>query len=95
MSVLHCPACKATMVIPLALSSQMKKEIAATVKQGHVLAMDLLRKNGVSALPEAKAIVTHLTDENGNCHRCNTQQEKAEVTFCPKCKTLNLNWSGD
>jgi hypothetical protein len=95
MSILNCPKCKATLALPFKLSSQVKKDIAALVKQNRFLAIDLLRKNSAIPFSEAKLIVLHLTEQSGDCHGCDTQQEKAEFTFCPDCDTLNLNWSNE
>jgi hypothetical protein len=93
MSVLHCPTCLATVVVPLKLSLETKAEVAALAKQSRYLAIDLLRKNSGIRFSATKMTVLHLTEQPGMCNCCEAQLEKAESTFCADCETLNLNWS--
>lgn len=43
----------------------------------------------------AKFIASHLNTENGHCHRCDFAHLSGENVTCPKCKSLNMNWSFD
>jgi Zn finger protein HypA/HybF involved in hydrogenase expression len=77
--------------VPDNLSAELKEEIGSIARENsRVQAMlDLNNKTHIG-LKEAKGIVIHLTDKNSLCHRCKTQLGEEE--YCPKCRSLNLNW---
>ncbi|HYX72820.1 MAG TPA: hypothetical protein VE732_08615, partial [Nitrososphaera sp.] len=58
---------------------------------GRMQAMLELNNKTRIGLRDAKAIVIHLSDKNGLCHKCQAQLAEG-VEYCPKCRSLNLNW---
>ena len=90
---LNCPICKAEVFVPDDLSAELKGEIGSVAREnGRVQAMLELNNKTHIGLSESKAIVIHLIDKNGLCHKCKTQLAKGEEEYCPKCRSLNLNW---
>jgi len=52
-----------------------------------------LKNHAGLGLAEAKAVASHLADEEANCHRCHRElfDEKKESN-CSLCGSLNLRW---
>jgi hypothetical protein len=90
---LNCPKCKAEVVLPDDLSAELKSEIGSIAREtGRMQAMLELNNKNRMGLRDAKAIVIHLSDKNGLCHKCKAQLATGEEEYCPKCRSLNLNW---
>jgi hypothetical protein len=93
MPLYYCQKCETSIDVPEEWSPQDKSEIAAHAKTAVIQAINLIRKKSHLHLLGAKALATHLTRQGRICHRCVTKQAEQEVTVCPKCKALNLNWA--
>jgi uncharacterized paraquat-inducible protein A len=92
MPVYFCQKCETSINVPEEWSSQEKSEIAAQAKTAVIQAISLIRKKSHLQLIEAKALATHLTRQGRICHHCKMIQAEDNVTICPQCKALNLNW---
>src|ERR1051325_6210835 len=99
MPIYHCERCKASIDVPEGLSPQHKRQIVGFRRQGNAIfhITDLFKKELQIPLHEAfgqaKMVAIHLSRQDRICHRCKTRQAEQEVTSCPKCKALNLNWA--
>ena len=73
-------------------SAELKYEIGTIArKTNRIQAMLELNNKTRMGLRDAKAIVIHLSDKNGLCHKCKTPLAEGEE-YCPKCRSLNLTW---
>lgn len=85
--------------MPEGLSLQNKNQIAAFRRKSSAIFQitDFLKKEFQipiqEAAEQAKGLLLHVSRADRICHRCNTRQSEQEVTHCPKCKALNLNWA--
>jgi DnaJ-class molecular chaperone len=99
MPIHYCERCKTSVDVPEGLSRQNKKEIAALRRKSQAIfqVTDFLKKELQIPLQEAagqaKTLLLHVSRRERICHRCNTRQGESEITVCPKCKALNLNWA--
>jgi hypothetical protein len=99
MPIYYCQKCETSVDVPEGLSPQNKREIIALRRQAHAFfqVTDLFKK--VLKIPlheaagQAKILLLHLSRKDRICHRCKTKQAEQEITVCPKCKALNLNWA--
>ena len=90
---LNCPGCKAEIFVPDSWTADLKEWIG-TIARGDskVQAMLALRESTHMGLLEAKGIVMHIADKDGQCHRCKAQLAIVKEGHCPKCRSLNLHW---
>jgi hypothetical protein len=93
MSIYYCQRCETSIDVPEELSLQDKNEIARLAKRAMMQAIGLVSRKSHLQPGEAKALTSHLTGQDRICHRCVIKQTEQEVTVCPKCKALNLNWA--
>jgi len=89
---LNCPKCKADVFVPDDLPAELKYEIGSIARGTHRMkAMLELNNKTRIGLRDAKAVVIHLSDKDGLCHKCKAQLVEG-VEYCPNCRSLNLNW---
>ena len=88
----RCQKCKA--VVPLSnVPVEFRAEIANFVRHGsRVEATRYLRQQTFMPLPEAKAVVMHLSRTQGCCQACNSEIGAGEIVQCPKCRALTIAW---
>ena len=92
-NTLNCQKCGADVPI-LELPAEVKKRVSIIAyRTGRIQAVVELKASAKIGLGDAKAVVFHLSDEGGVCHRCRAQlTEQKEEQTCPKCHSLNLRW---
>lgn len=71
-----------------------KKTLLELKRNGeHMKVVSKIRSLYNIDLVDAKFSLMHMNTKYGNCNRCNNDKLKEEYITCPKCKSLNFNWS--
>jgi hypothetical protein len=93
MGIHYCKKCKAAIDVPSGLKVGVKDEVTSLRRQNRsALAINSLRAKARLPLAEAKAIVLHVTQDKGLCHRCGEVLSRGEESVCIRCGAVNLDW---
>ena len=88
-----CNRCGANLLIPMALDTAIKDEIIHLFRhEDKLLAMRLLKQRTTLSLAHCKAFIMHLQATSEACHQCGKEIEREELSTCPHCSSLNINW---
>jgi hypothetical protein len=89
---LACKRCGTVLVLPESLDVAARRE-AARLRQSDqpMAAIDYLRGEHYLDLREAKAVMMHIPQTAGVCHRCRGPVVAGD-SVCPKCHCVSLNW---
>jgi cell division inhibitor SulA len=88
---LQCGQCQTVVVWPKGLATEEKAAIAAAARRDAVAGARMVGSRYGFDERQARALVVHLTQIPGSCHRCESQLQGGEL-LCPKCYAANLNW---
>jgi hypothetical protein len=93
MQSMVCGKCGASWAEPDMLTVEQRREVAATVRAGNMIAaMRQVRELAPISLVDAQRIVIHITRVPERCHRCKQPLEGAPVSHCIHCRALNYDW---
>ena len=92
-----CPRCKGYVLIPV-LTQEDRTIIAAELRQSNstVYRIKQMHERAGFDIADSKRFVTHFSTIRGVCARCSRpllgNADSLGHTFCPHCKSLNLDW---
>jgi hypothetical protein len=90
---MKCQACGANWLAPEALDSEsVRVAVSAFRQHGGSGGIKMLRERWGLSAHDAKAIVLHLTKEQGICHRCKAPVTCRPVGQCENCFSINYDW---
>lgn len=69
-----------------------KNKLSKMVKNNYLNSIVYLKEQYRLSLHDAKYIVMHINETDGQCNRCNFDHLTGEYTQCPKCGAFNFNW---
>ena len=89
----ECKRCGCEVPDSSGLDQSLRARVGAQARaERFVASMLMLAAEPGWDLRDAKAIVCHLVSSPGECRKCRGPIEDAEVTECPRCRSLNLRW---
>ena len=92
---LKCIRCHYELIIP-DFTNDQKRELLDMKRAGLDLQVVQRIKNIAKIdLKDSKALMMHINQNYGRCHRCNYDNLITENVICPKCKSVNTNWKID
>jgi len=78
---------------PDTLTEALRGSVASWARAGkHIMATQQMNTVSRFTLPDAMAIVLHITHEPGTCHYCSYPLTGEATDHCPFCKAVNYDW---
>jgi hypothetical protein len=85
-----CVRCRVSVVLPADEHAGNLPAFAALVRRDSVAAMRMAEQTFGMGPRESKALVLHVSDEQGRCRRCDAPVPEG-VSVC-SCRSVALNW---